>query len=153
MRSGPSRCRAWPNCPFVSHEIKILSRCGRARTALADGLYGVGEVTYSSNSLDPAHFDRALIANGATGLSSDDLGSGYHWRLQGGYRFNPNFAVEGGHIDFGKADYTASYSGGRAQGSLKAGGVDLAAVLLRPSTTVSPSSASWAAWLRRSTPV
>ena len=101
-------------------------------TALADGFYGVGEVTYSSNSLDHAHFDGALLANGATGLSSEDSGSGYHWRLQGGYRFNPNFALEGGYIDFGKADYTASYNGGSAHGSLKAGGVDLAALLLLP---------------------
>jgi OOP family OmpA-OmpF porin len=112
---------------FASLALLALSS-----TALADGLYGVGEVTYSSNSLDQAHFDSALIASGATGLSSDDSGSGYHWRLQGGYRFNPNFALEGGYIDFGKADYTASYSGGRAQGSLKAGGVDLAALLLLP---------------------
>ena len=100
--------------------------------ALADGFYGVGEVTYSSNSLDHAHFDSALIANGATSLSSNDSGSGYHWRLQGGYRFNPNFALEAGYIDFGKTKYTATYTGGSAQGSLKAGGVDLAALLLLP---------------------
>lgn len=109
-----------------------LALLALSSTALADGFYGVGEVTYSSNSLDHAHFDSALISNGAIGLSSDDSGSGYHWRLQGGYRFNPNFALEGGYIDFGKADYTASYSGGSAEGSLKAGGVDLAALLLLP---------------------
>ena len=96
--------------------------------AFADGFYGVGELTRSSASLDRAHFDGALTANGATGLSSSDSGNSTKWRLQGGYRFNPNLAVEAGYIDFGKAKYTATYSGGSAQGSLKAGGVDVAAL-------------------------
>jgi len=101
-------------------------------TAFADGFYGVGEITRSNLSLDRNHFDGALLANGATGLSSSDSGNRTKWRLQGGYRFNPNLAVEAGYIDFGKAKYTASYSGGSAQGSLKAGGVDVAALLSLP---------------------
>ncbi|MBC2730805.1 outer membrane beta-barrel protein [Thiobacillus sp.] len=101
-------------------------------TAFADGFYGVGEITRSNLSLDRNHFDGALLANGATGLSSSDSGNSTKWRLQGGYRFNPNLAVEAGYIDFGKAKYTASYSGGSAQGSLKAGGVDVAALLSLP---------------------
>ncbi|MBS0330676.1 MAG: outer membrane beta-barrel protein, partial [Proteobacteria bacterium] len=98
----------------------------------ADGFYGVGEITRSNLSLDRNHFDGALLANGATGLSSSDSGNSTKWRLQGGYRFNPNLAVEAGYIDFGKAKYTASYSGGSAQGSLKAGGVDVATLLSLP---------------------
>ncbi|OGU53246.1 MAG: hypothetical protein A2199_11600 [Hydrogenophilales bacterium RIFOXYA1_FULL_63_33] len=101
-------------------------------TAFADGFYGVGEITRSNLSLDRNYFDGALLANGATGLSSSDSGNRTKWRLQGGYRFNPNLAVEAGYIDFGKAKYTASTSGGSAQGSLKAGGVDVAALLSLP---------------------
>lgn len=92
----------------------------------------MGEITRSNLSLDRNHFDGALLANGATGLSSSDSGNPTKWRLQGGYRFNPNLAVEAGYIDFGKAKYTASTSGGSAQGSLKAGGVDVAALLSLP---------------------
>ena len=100
--------------------------------AFADGFYGVGEITRSNLSLDRNHFDSALLANGATGLSSGDSGNPTKWRLQGGYRFNPNLAVEAGYIDFGKAKYTAAYTGGSAQGSLKAGGVDVAALVGLP---------------------
>jgi OOP family OmpA-OmpF porin len=112
--------------------LASLALLALSTTAFADGFYGVGEVTHSSASLDRAHFDSALTTNGAASLSSSDSGSSNKWRLQGGYRFNPNLAVEAGYIDFGKAKYTASYTGGSAQGSLKAGGVDVAALLSLP---------------------
>jgi OmpA-OmpF porin, OOP family len=114
------------------HHFAALALIALTTTASADGLYGVGEVTYSSASLDNSYFDNALATSGATGLSSSDSGGSYQWRLQGGYRFNPYLALEVGYIDFGKADYQAAYSGGSAQGSLKAGGVDMAALLLLP---------------------
>jgi OOP family OmpA-OmpF porin len=114
------------------HHFAALALIALTTTASADGFYGVGEVTYSSASLDSSYFDNALATSGATGLSSSDSGGSYQWRLQGGYRFNPYLALEVGYIDFGKADYQAAYSGGSAQGSLKAGGVDMAALLLLP---------------------
>lgn len=89
-------------------------------------------MTHSSNSLNRGNFDGELAANGATGLSSRDQGQGNQWRLQGGYRFNENLALEGGFIDFGKAKYTADYQGGSAQGRVKAAGIDVAAVLSLP---------------------
>lgn len=114
------------------HHLASLALLALSPTAFADGFYGLGEVTHSSASLDSTHFDSSLTANGATGLSSSDSGSGNQWRLQGGYRFNPYLAVEAGYIDFGKVDYTASYTGGSAEGSLKAGGVDVAALVGLP---------------------
>jgi OOP family OmpA-OmpF porin len=114
------------------HHWAPLALCVLTTTAFADGFYGVGEVTRSSASLDRNYFDSALSADGATGLSSNDSGSGTQWRLQVGYRFNHYLAVEAGYIDFGKASYTASYAGGSAQGSLKAGGVDIAALAFLP---------------------
>lgn len=33
-----------------------------------------------------------------------------------GYRFNQNFAVEGGYVDLGKASYSANFTGGNANG-------------------------------------
>src|SRR5512139_1561903 len=126
-----------PSIHLQEHQMKLphlasLALLALSPTAFADGFYGVGEVTHSSASLDRAHFDSALTANGATGLSSSDSGNDNHWRLQGGYRFNPNLAVEAGYIDFGKMKYAARYTGGNAEGSLKAGGVDVAALLSLP---------------------
>lgn len=103
-------------------------------TASADGFYALAEVTHSNNSLKRDTFDNELSANGGTGLSSSDKGSGNQWRLQGGYHFNQNLAVEAGFIDFGKAKYSAAYAGGAAQGQLKASGIDVAAILSLPVT-------------------
>ena len=100
--------------------------------AFADGFYGVGEVTRSNTSLDKNYFDGALTHNGASGLSSHDTGNGNQWRLQGGYQFNPNLAIEAGYIDFGTAKYKATYAGGTAHGSLKAGGFDVVGLALIP---------------------
>lgn len=100
--------------------------------AWADGPYVVGEVSHSKANLGRSTDDAALTAAGATGLSSSDKGSGNQWRLQLGYQFNPNFALEAGYIDFGKADYSASYTGGSAHGSVKVGGFDLAALGIVP---------------------
>ena len=114
------------------HPWLPLALCVFTTTASADGFYGVAAVSHSSDSLDRSHFDSALTANGATGVSSSDKGSGNQWRLQGGYRFNPNVAVEAGYIDFGKTRYSANYNGGSASGELKAGGLNVAALLSLP---------------------
>lgn len=101
-------------------------------TVFAEGFYGVGEVTHSGTSLDRSHFDTLLANNGAAARSRSGNGNGTQWRFQGGYSFNPYFALEVGYIDFGKTKYTASYAGGSATGSLKAGGVDVAAFFTLP---------------------
>ncbi len=114
------------------HFLAPLALFALTSPALADGFYGVGEVTHSRLSLDRNHFDTALTSNSAAALSSSDSGSDNKWRLQGGYRFNPYLAVEAGYIDFGKAKYQASYTGGSAQGTLKAGGFDVVGLASLP---------------------
>ena len=103
-------------------------------SAFADGFYVLGEVTHSSTSLSKSHFNDSLTSAGATGLSTSTDDQSNQWRLQGGYRFNPNFAVEAGYIDLGKAKYKADYAGGSAKGELKAGGIDVAALGILPVT-------------------
>lgn len=101
--------------------------------AMADNFYAVGEVTHAANALDRDHFDNALLDAGASALSSRDSNAATNrWRLQGGYRFNDNFAVEAGYIDFGKIDYRADTATGAAKGSLQAGGIDVAGVASLP---------------------
>jgi len=106
-------------------QLAPLALIALTSAAFADGFYGVGEITRSNTALDKGYFDGALGNNGASGLSSHDSGNGNQWRLQGGYRFNPNLAIEAGYLDFGTAKYKANYAGGTAHGSLKAGGVDV----------------------------
>lgn len=99
-----------------------------------NGLYAVGEVTHSRDTLSTGTNDAALTSAGATALTSSGKGNSNQWRLQLGYKLNPNFAVEAGYIDFGKAKYSASYTDGTAQGRVKAGGFDVAALGILPLT-------------------
>ena len=78
-----------------------------SESALASGFYVVGDVSRSSVSMDRGTFDAALTGAGAVGLSSSDSGDSTQWRVQLGYEFNKNFAVEGGYIDLGRAKYRA----------------------------------------------
>lgn len=100
--------------------------------SFANGVYVSGQVSRSDTSLDRSYFHNQLTGAGGTGVTGSDDGQGTQWRLQGGYRFNPNFAVEAGYIDLGKSSYQASYTGGSASGELKAGGVDVAALAILP---------------------
>jgi len=100
--------------------------------AYASDWYLVGEVSHSTVDLDSSALDKVLSDNGATSLNSSDSGSGNQWRLQAGYRFNQNFALEAGYIDLGKNSYKGTYSGGRATADWSAGGIDIAAVGMLP---------------------
>ncbi len=113
--------------------IFSLMLLAASSSAFADGFYVLGEVSGSSTSLSKSHFDNSLTNAGATGLASKDDGKSAQWRLQGGYLFSPNFALEAGYIDLGKSKYNASYAGGgTANGELKAGGFDVAALAILP---------------------
>jgi OOP family OmpA-OmpF porin len=95
-------------------------------SVMADGFYVLGDVTRSSVSMGRSTFDDALTNAGAAALGSNDSGGSTQWRLQGGYDFNDNFAVEAGYMDLGHASYSATYTGGTASGKLKSGGADVA---------------------------
>ncbi len=103
-----------------------------ANTWAGNNFYVLGEVTHSKDTLSTSTNDSALINAGATHLISNGKGSHNQWRIQFGYQFNPYFAMEAGYIDFGKAAYTASYTGGTATGTVKAGGLDVAALGILP---------------------
>ena len=106
--------------------------------AMASDWYVVGEVSHAKTKLNTTTSDTVLTDSGATGLTSSGSGHNNQWRLQLGYNINPNFAVEAGYIDFGKAKYSASYTvgqtAGTADGTVKAGGIDLAALGILPVT-------------------
>ncbi|MBA3903537.1 MAG: hypothetical protein C0522_07685 [Rhodocyclaceae bacterium] len=103
-----------------------------AAPVFAGDIYVVGSVGRSSADINKNDIDSALVSAGATGVSSslDKNDTGY--KLQLGYQFNQNFAVEGGYIDLGKATYSASFTGGSASASVKATGWNVAAVGILP---------------------
>lgn len=109
----------------------LLAAAGSA-LAHAGDFYILGAAGQSGYKLDRAEFDGSLRRAGATGLSSttDESDTGY--KLQFGYRFAPNVALEGGYVDLGKARYTAVFLGGVAEASVKAHGANLALLGILP---------------------
>ncbi|MEK6211334.1 MAG: outer membrane beta-barrel protein [Pseudomonadota bacterium] len=70
---------------------------GVAGTAAAQGYIGVGAGLTTFDLCDD------LNALGATSCDDKDIG----WKLFGGYKFTPNFAVEGAWIDLGEVSALA----------------------------------------------
>lgn len=68
----------------------------------------------------------------SSGLSKNETDTGY--KIFAGYRFNQNFAVEGGWTDFGKFSVSRSFSApaGSVSASIKASGVHVDAVGIWP---------------------
>lgn len=96
------------------------------------GAYGSLSVGRSHSNIGGSEIGSALSRQGVSGSTSvDDNDTGYGLRL--GYRFHPNFAVEGGYTDLGRFDYnTALTGGGTASGRLKADAWDISAVGIVP---------------------
>lgn len=76
----------------------------------------IGETNIASSSMRSDN-DRIVSANlkGTINPAAPAFGSSQSYKkhgakLQLGYQFDPNFAVEGGYVDLGKANYLASYN-------------------------------------------
>src|ERR1039458_4695860 len=92
--------------------------------AVADdsGWYGGGNIGQSRATNDDARDTSSLVGQGATATSitDDNRHSGY--KLFGGYKFNRNFALEGGYFDLGRFSYTATtVPAGTLNGNIKNG--------------------------------
>lgn len=110
--------------------------CAASISALAGDWYLAGSVGQSTiRDTGKARVDAALISSGVTGLKSslDDSDTGF--KLQLGYKFGPNWAVEGGYVDLGKFNYHATFSGptaGAASADVKATGWNIAGLAIWP---------------------
>ena len=89
-----------------------------AGTAAAQGYIGLGAGLTTMDLCDD------LFAVGATSCDDEDTGL----KLFGGYKFNPNFAVEGAWIDLGEV--SASAGGGTVTAEVD--GIQVAAVGMIP---------------------
>jgi len=106
-------------------------------SAFAGDWYVVGSVGQAQvKDFNKDDIDAGLVSDlGVTGLASsiDDKDTGY--KLQLGYKFTPNWAIEGGYIDLGESNYNANFTGsvipggpGSANAEIKASGWNIAGV-------------------------
>ena len=105
--------------------------------AVADdsGWYGGVNIGQSRATIDDARITSSLVGQGATATSitDDNRHSGY--KLFGGYKFNRNFALEGGYFDLGRFSYTATtVPAGTLNGNIRLNGLNLDLVGILPFT-------------------
>lgn len=105
-------------------------RAGSYAAARDSGWYGGINVGQSRAKIDDERIVNSLLGFGAATIADDDRDTGY--KLFGGYRFNRNFAVEGGYFDLGKFGFTATVPAGTLTGNIRLKGVNLDAVGILP---------------------
>ncbi len=81
---------------------------------LANEMYLVVSVGQATVVQTPMQIDNNNILRRSTsnlsGLNSTQSSAKHGAKLQLGYAFNPNFAIEGGYVDLGKTTYEATYA-------------------------------------------
>ena len=103
--------------------------------AMADdtGWYGGISIGQSKAKIDDARIASNLLGSGlsTSSITNDDSDTGY--KIFAGYKFNKNFALEGGYFDLGKFGFAATTAGpGTLNGSIKLQGINLDAVGILP---------------------
>ncbi len=97
-----------------SHPLSLVLACMAAIACCAaqaedTGYYGYLATGQSKSTGRKTEIGNSIIAAGVapSALTSSADETDTTWKLQVGYRFNPNFAVEGGYVDLGKFTYDA----------------------------------------------
>lgn len=120
----------------VTLGLMALATVASSGAMAADaGWYGGINAGQSRATIDDERITRNLLGSGFTGVSivDDEKDTGY--KLYGGYKFNRNFALEGGYFDLGKFGFTATtVPAGTLTGSIKLRGFNLDAVGILPIT-------------------
>ena len=126
---------------LVLASLLLASGMAAAQTAKHTGFYVGGSVGGAWVDICNVAGDIANMTRsaGATNVTSDEDEGDTVFKLFAGYKFNKNFAIEGGYADLGK--YTASASGslggvsGAINGDVKAYAIFIDAVGFLPATT------------------
>jgi OOP family OmpA-OmpF porin len=123
------------NIPGMLGLMALAAVAGSGAMAADTGWYGGLNIGQSKATIDDDRITRRLLGSGFTGVSiiDDEKDTGY--KLYGGYKFNRNFALEGGYFDLGKFGFTATtVPAGTLTGSIKLRGINLDAVGILPIT-------------------
>lgn len=114
--------------------IAALAALGSA-TALAqeNGWYAGGNVGRSAATIDDARITRGLAAGSLSTVTLDDRDRSTGFKLFGGKKLHPNFAIEAGLFDLGKFGFNATTApAGSLDGSIRLRGLNLDAVGILP---------------------
>lgn len=99
------------------------------------GWYAGANAGRTSATVDNARITRELAASGLATTSISDRESSTGYKLFGGYKFSPNFALEGGYVNLGKFGFTANtLPTGTLNGDIRLRGFNLDAVGILPLT-------------------
>ncbi|MES2069497.1 MAG: outer membrane beta-barrel protein [Pseudomonadota bacterium] len=113
--------------------ILLLATTALASSAYAEDLYVVGSVGQSKfNGVSQSGYDATLNNSGGAVQSSNLKDTDTGFKLLMGRQFSPNFAVEGGYVNLGKAKYNAALSDGSASANYKSYGGVVDAVGILP---------------------
>ena len=92
----------------LSGEMYVVGSVGRAGVNQTEVQVNNNNIMLASRA--PVKGFETTFINTLQGLRSAQTSSRNGYKLQLGYEFSPNFAVEGGYTDLGKTEYTATYS-------------------------------------------
>jgi len=107
---------------------------GQAALAAESGWYLGGGAGLSQANIADERIRNQLSGAGLTMTSIDDDDRDFGFKLFGGYKFNKNFAVEGGYFNLGEFGFTANTTGGTYTGTGKFQGLNLDAIGILPIT-------------------
>jgi OOP family OmpA-OmpF porin len=97
------------------------------------GWIGGLSVGQTISNVDDVRISRELQATGLTATTWDVSDHSLGFKLFAGYKFNKNFALEGGYFDLGKFSYTTTTSPtGSLSGNIAVRGLNLDAVGMLP---------------------
>lgn len=108
-----------------------------ATPSLTDDSYWYGglNIGQSRAKIDDARVTNDLLGAGFTTTSINDDNHHFGYKLFGGYKFNQNFALEGGYFDLGRFGFTAiTLPAGTLSGDTRLRGLNVDAVGMLPFT-------------------
>jgi OOP family OmpA-OmpF porin len=117
--------------------VALLS--GGAARAAGDGslyLYGAAGAVKTIPGIDQGSTDAIVQSTGPTDVSSSVDQGDIAYKLQLGWSFTKNFAIEAGYVNLGSVNYYATFTGGTAIGDSKTKGLVLDLVGIVPISNV-----------------
>jgi len=113
----------------------LAAIAGPFAVAADSGWYGGISIGQSRAKIADDRIRSQLLGSGLTMTSIDDDNRDTGYKLFGGYKFDRNFAVEGGYFNLGKFGFTANTTpAGSLTGTAKFQGLNLDAVGILPFT-------------------
>ncbi len=121
----------------AGHKLSLVTlavlACSSAFAAEPNGWYAGGNYGSTRGHFDNPASITPFVGPGlaVTSVTEDDRDKG--WKLYGGYRLSPNFALEGGYFDLGHFDYRyTTFPAGTFGGELHPRGLNLDVVGILP---------------------